>query len=188
MASPRLDLVRDIFLFSCFTGLAYIDVANLTEDNIVELDGRKWIMTKRQKTNIATNILLLEIPGMILEKYRPVRKERKLLPVISNQKMNGYLKEIADLCGIKKHLTFHMARHTFATMSLSKGVPIESVSKMLGHTNIRTTQIYARITNKKIEADMIALGAKLDIFEREAKSVVGNRKLKEEMGIRSYSK
>lgn len=188
MASPRLDLVRDIFLFSCFTGFAYIDVANLTEDNIVELDGRKWIMTKRQKTNIATNILLLEIPGMILEKYRPVRKERKLLPVISNQKMNGYLKEVADLCGIKKHLTFHMARHTFATMSLSKGVPIESVSKMLGHTNIRTTQIYARITNKKIEADMIALGAKLDIFEREAKSVVGNRKLKEEMGIRSYSK
>ena len=78
--------------------------------------------------------------------------------------MNGYLKEIADLCGIKKHLTFHMARHTFATMSLSKGVPMESVSKMLGHTNIRTTQIYARITNKKIEHDMEELADKLDKF------------------------
>ena len=185
---PRLDLVRDIFIFSCFSGLAYIDVSNLTEDNIVELDGREWIMTRRQKTRVATNIILLDIPKRIIEKYAPVRKNGHLLPILSNQKMNAYLKEIADLCNIRKPLSFHMARHTFATMSLSKGVPIESVSKMLGHTNIKTTQIYARITNKKIEADMIALGAKLDIFEREAKSVVGNRKLKEEMGIRSYSK
>lgn len=164
MASPRLDLVRDIFLFSCFTGLAYIDVANLTEDNIVELDGRKWIMTRRQKTRVATNIILLDIPKRIIEKYAPVRKNGHLLPILSNQKMNAYLKEIADLCNIRKPLSFHMARHTFATMSLSKGVPIESVSKMLGHTNIKTTQIYARITNKKIEQDMLKLSDKLDIF------------------------
>ena len=164
MASPRLDLVRDIFLFSCFTGLAYIDVANLTEDNIVELDGRKWIMTRRQKTRVATNIILLDIPKRIIEKYAPVRKNGHLLPILSNQKMNAYLKEIADLCNIRKPLSFHCLRHTFATMSLSKGVPIESVSKMLGHTNIKTTQIYARITNKKIEQDMLKLSDKLDIF------------------------
>ena len=161
---PRLDLVRDIFIFSCFSGLAYIDVSNLTEDNIVELDGREWIMTRRQKTRVATNIILLDIPKRIIEKYAPVRKNGHLLPILSNQKMNAYLKEIADLCNIRKPLSFHMARHTFATMSLSKGVPIESVSKMLGHTNIKTTQIYARITNKKIEQDMLKLSDKLDIF------------------------
>ena len=161
---PRLDLVRDIFIFSCFTGLAYIDVANLTEDHIVELDGKQWNMTKRQKTKIATNIILLDIPKMIIEKYASVRKDGKLLPILSNQKMNSYLKEIADVCKINKNLTYHCARHTFATMSISKGVPIETVSKMLGHQRIQTTQIYARITNKKLEADMLALSSKLDKF------------------------
>ena len=101
---------------------------------------------------------------MIIDKYKGKTTKGKLLPILSNQKMNSYLKEIADLCGIKKNLTFHLARHTFATMTLSKGVPIESVSKMLGHTNIKTTQIYARITNKKIEEDMLALAGKLDNF------------------------
>ena len=89
---------------------------------------------------------------------------RKLLPILSNQKMNAYLKEIADICQINKNLTYHVARHTFATMSISKGVPIETVSKMLGHSKIQTTQIYARITNKKLEADMLALSSKLDKF------------------------
>lgn len=161
---PRLDMVRDIFIFCCFTGLAYIDVSNLKEENIVELEGQKWIMTKRQKTGISTNIILLDIPRKIIEKYADTRKEGKLLPIMSNQKMNAYLKEIGDLCGIKKSLTTHLARHTFATMSISKGVPIETVSKMLGHSKIQTTQIYARITNKKLEADMLALSSKLDKF------------------------
>lgn len=162
----RLEVVRDIFLFSCFTGLAYVDVVNLTEENIVELNGHEWIMTKRQKTNIASNILLLDYPKLIIEKYAPYRaKGGRLLPILSNQKMNSYLKEIAEICGIKKRLSFHLARHSFATMTLSKGVPIESVSKMLGHTNIRTTQIYARITNKKIEQDMLDFAGKLDSFE-----------------------
>ena len=161
---PRLDAVRDIFIFSCFTGLAYIDVSNLSEDNIVEIEGQKWIMTKRQKTGISTNIILLDIPRIIIEKYADTRKDGKLLPVLSNQKMNAYLKEIGDLCGIKRPLTTHLARHTFATMSLSKGVPIETVSKMLGHNKIQTTQIYAKITNKKVEADMLALSSKLDKF------------------------
>ena len=161
----RLELVRDVFIFSCFTGLAYIDVSNLTPDNIVTLDDKQWIMTKRQKTSVETNVLLLDIPKRIITKYgHKTYRDGKLLPVLTNQKINAYLKEIADLCGIKKRLTFHLARHTFATMSLSKGVPMESVSKMLGHTNIKTTQIYARITNKKIEHDMEQLAGKLDKF------------------------
>jgi len=161
----RLDLVRDLFLFSCFTGLAYIDVANLTPEHIVTMGDKQWIMIKRQKTNVETNVLLLDIPRAIITKYSgKTYRAGKLFPILTNQKMNAYLKEIADLCGIQKHLTFHLARHTFATMSLSKGVPMESVSKMLGHTNIRTTQIYARITNKKIEQDMEQLARQLDKF------------------------
>ena len=161
---PRLEQVRDIFIFSCFSGLAYIDMVNLTEDNIVVLDGKKWIIVNRHKTNVPSNILLLDIPLMIIDKYKGKDNDGRLLPIISNQKMNAYLKEIADVCGIKKRLTCHLARHTFATMTLSKGVPIETVSKMLGHTNIKTTQIYARITNKKIESDMMVLATKLDKF------------------------
>lgn len=167
-STPRLESVRDIFIFSCFCGLAYIDVANLTQDNIVTLDGKKWIMTRRQKTHVESNILLLDIPLMIINKYKGKTKDGKLLPILSNQKMNAYLKEIADLCGIRKRLTYHLARHTFATMMLSKGVPVESVSKMLGHANIKTTQIYARITNKKIEHDMMNLSEKLDCFNDAA--------------------
>ena len=161
----RLELVRDVFVFSCFTGFAYIDVYNLAPENIVTLNGKQWIMTKRQKTSVETNVLLLDIPKSIIAKYSgKTYRDGKLFPMLTNQKLNSYLKEIADICGIKKNLTFHLARHTFATMSLSKGVPIESVSKMLGHTNIKTTQIYARITNKKIEHDMDELADKLGTF------------------------
>lgn len=162
---PRLEIVRDVFIFSCFCGLAYIDVAHLTQENIITLDNRPWIIINRQKTNVQSNIPLLEIPQMILDKYKGKTKDNRLLPVLSNQKINAYLKEIADLCGIKKRLSYHLARHTFATMLLSKGVPIESVSKMLGHTNIKTTQIYARITNKKIEQDMMQVADKFDGFK-----------------------
>ena len=163
----RLELVRDVFVFSCFTGLAYIDVYNLAPENIVTLDDKQWIMTKRQKTSVETNVLLLDIPKRIIAKYSgKTYRDGKLFPILTNQKTNAYLKEIADLCGVKKNLTFHLARHTFATMSISKGVPMESVSKMLGHTNIKTTQIYARITNKKIEHDMEQLADKLGKFNK----------------------
>lgn len=162
---PRLEMVRDVLSFPCFCGLAYIDVAHLTQENIITLDNRPWIIINRQKTNVQSNIPLLEIPQMILDKYKGKTKDNRLLPVLSNQKINAYLKEIADLCGIKKRLSYHLARHTFATMLLSKGVPIESVSKMLGHTNIKTTQIYARITNKKIEQDMMQVADKFDGFK-----------------------
>ena len=173
MVSERLEHVRDLFIFSCFTGLAYSDVANLREENIRKsFDGKLWIMTKRQKTNTDVNVPLLDIPKMILKKYKGKLPNGKILPVISNQKLNAYLKEIADICGIKKNLTFHLARHTFATTTtLAKGVPIETVSKMLGHTNIETTQIYARITNSKIGNDMQGLDKKIVGIEKIYKEI-----------------
>lgn len=150
----RLEQVRDVFLFACFTGLSYIDVKNLRQDNIRKsFDGKMWIMTKRHKTDVQSHIPLLDIPSQLLKKYEDL-PNGYLLPILSNQKVNSYLKEINDICGINKNLTFHMARHSFATLSLSKGVSIESVSKMLGHTNIQTTQIYARITDSKVGKDM----------------------------------
>lgn len=155
-ASKRLEQVRDIFIFACFTGLAYIDLAYLRVDNIQKMfDGRLWIVTHRQKTNTKVTVPLLPPAIKILKKYEGEFVDGKILPIITNQKMNCYLKEIAEICGIEKNLTFHLARHTFATtMTLGKGVPIETVSKMLGHTNVQTTQIYARITNDKISKDM----------------------------------
>ena len=155
----RIVLVRDVFLFSCYTGLSFIDAWNLTKDNIgIGIDGNKWIFTARQKTKIASHIPLLPIAEDIIKKYEKhpmCAISGKLLPVLSNQKMNAYLKEIADLCEITKELTFHIARHTFATtVTLSNGVPIESVSKMLGHKSIKTTQHYAKILDSKVSADM----------------------------------
>lgn len=155
----RLAIVKDLFLFSCYTGLSYIDVMNLKEENIsIGIDGNRWIITKRQKTKNSLKIPILPIAETLINKYRwhiKTRKTKTLFPNISNQKLNSYLKEIADLCKIQKNLTFHMARHTFATtVTLSNGVPIETVSKLLGHTKIRTTQIYARVIERKISEDM----------------------------------
>lgn len=174
-ASKRLEQVRDIFIFSCLTGLAYIDLKNLTKEDIqIAFDGKPWIMTSRQKTDTPVRVPLLKIPQAILKKYDGKLPKGQLLPVLSNQKLNSYLKEIADLCGITKNVTFHLARHTFATtMTLAKGVPIETVSKMLGHTNIQTTQIYARITNDKISRDMQLLSGKLDDIEKVASTCLG---------------
>ena len=166
--SERLELVRDIFVFSCFTGLAYIDVKQLTQDNIVlGIDGDKWINKNRQKTDTNSKIPSLPTAQYIMDKYSdyPVNKNKgTILPILSNQKMNSYLKEIATVCGINKELTFHIARHTFATtVTLSNGVPIETVSKMLGHTNLKTTQHYAKILDKKISEDMKILKDKFSI-------------------------
>ena len=163
--SKRLEQVRDLFIFSCYTALSYIDVCELTQENIrTSFDGNLWIMTKRHKTNVASNIRLLEIPKAIVEKYKDKLPNGMILPIISNQKVNDYLKEIATICNINKNLTFHIARHSYATSVLiANGVPIETVSKILGHTNIRTTQIYARITDVKVSNDMELLAQKLDI-------------------------
>jgi site-specific recombinase XerD len=158
----RLNLVRDLFLFSCYTGLSYIDVVNLkSTDLAVGVDGLVWIMSRRKKTSIAVKVPLLPVASRIIERYQNTPEAEitgKLFPTISNQKLNSYLKEIADLSGINKTITFHTARHTFATtVTLSNGVPIETVSRLLGHSKISTTQIYARVVEKKISEDMSAL-------------------------------
>ena len=165
-SSERLTQVRDIFLFCCYTGLAYADIKKLKRSEIaIGIDGEKWIFTSRQKTETASRIPLLPTSLAIMQRYDhhpQCINEDRLLPVLSNQKMNSYLKEIADLCGIEKKFTFHIARHTFATtVTLSNGVPIETVSKMLGHKNLRTTQHYAKIIDKKVSDDMQILKQKL---------------------------
>lgn len=162
---PRMSQVRDIFVFCCYTGLAYADVEKLTRDEITTgIDGEKWIWTSRQKTETTTRIPLLPQALEIIDRHKDdpqcVNKNR-ILPVLSNQKMNAYLKEIADICEIKKKMTFHTARHTFATtVTLTNGVPIETVSKMLGHRNLKTTQHYAKILDLKVSEDMGVLRAK----------------------------
>ncbi len=155
----RLSQVRDIFIFCCYTGLAYADVYKLKRSEIVDgLDGGKWLLIKRQKTESRSSIPLLPTALDLLKRYENHPKcenEGQLLPVLTNQRMNAYLKEIADVCGIDKNITFHLARHTFATtITLSNGVPIESVSKMLGHKDLKTTQMYAKIVDLKISDDM----------------------------------
>jgi len=161
----RLNHVKDVFLFSCYTGLAYADVQKLKKSEIVKgHDGETWINTKRKKTDTATRVPLLPSALSLLNKYKEhpmCENTGKVFPVCSNQKMNAYLKEIATVCGIDKTLTYHIARHTFATtVTLSNGVPIESVSKMLGHTSIKTTQHYAKILDMKVGADMEKLRGK----------------------------
>ncbi len=165
---PRLGQVRDVYIFCCFTGLAFTDVCGLTSGNIISgIDGEKWIMTDRQKTGTLEEVPLLPVALEILDKYSTdllLQKKKQLLPLCSNQRFNGYLQEIADICGIDKHLTSHTARHTFATtVTLENDVPIETVSRMLGHKSIRTTQIYAKITRKKISNNMQALKEKLKV-------------------------
>ncbi|MEC3908792.1 site-specific integrase [Tamlana sp. 2201CG12-4] len=174
--TERLDQVKDIFIFSCFTGLAYADVKKLSKDDIViGIDGDRWIKIKRTKTDTRSNIPILPTADALIEKYASLPhllNDNKLLPVLSNQKMNAYLKEIADLCGIDKNLTFHLARHTFATtVTLTNGVPMESVSKMLGHKSLKTTQHYAKILDRKVSDDMKALRNKFQL-EKDINRVI----------------
>lgn len=162
----RLQTIKDLFIFSCYTGLAYIDVFNLKPAHIVEVaEGEFWIKTTRQKTHTPVTVPLLPKALAIIEKYREHPQsmaEGKVLPVISNQKLNGYLKEIADICGITKPLTFHIARHTFATtVTLTNGVPIETISRMLGHKKLSTTQIYSKVVDSKLGRDMAKLSSTL---------------------------
>lgn len=164
---PRVANVRDIFVFSCYTGLSYADVKKLTRTEIQRgIDGSQWIFTHREKNDNSSRIPLLKPALQVISKYKDHPKcanEGLVLPVLSNQKMNSYLKEIADACDITQNLTFHLARHTFATtVTLTNGVPIESVSKMLGHVDIKTTMHYAKVLDIKVSQDMKKLKRKLD--------------------------
>ena len=168
MKNTYHELVRDLFVFSVFTGLAYSDVKNLTADRLQTFfDGNLWIITRRKKTNTESNIRLLDVPKRIIEKYRGLTKDGCVFPVPSNGSYNKTLKEIGRQCGFKVRLTYHVARHTNATtVLLSHGVPIETVSRLLGHTNIKTTPIYAKITVQKISQDMETLSYKLEEMEK----------------------
>ncbi|HZK94531.1 MAG TPA: site-specific integrase, partial [Prolixibacteraceae bacterium] len=183
--SVRLSQVRDIFIFSCYTGLAYVDVFELTEDKIRKaFDGHLWIMTKRQKTDVNTNVRLLDIPLAILEKYKGKQKNGKVLPVISNQKINDYLEEIADICGIGKKITFHVARHTFAsTVALGNDVPMESIQSMLGHADIKTTQIYAHVIDRKLSRDMDKMAKAVNNRNPEVNAAEIKSRMAESIGI-----
>ena len=166
VSTLRMEIIRDVFVFACYTGLGYAELNKLNKFHIHQADdGGRWIIIDRDKTDIRCRIPLLPQANTILQKYENFPlciNKGKLLPVHSNQKMNEYLKELATISGIQKNLSMHVARHTFATsVTLSNGVPIETVSKMLGHTSLKTTQIYARIVDSKISADMKNLELRL---------------------------
>lgn len=158
-----LYLVRDMFLFSCFTGISYRDMCSLTKENLsLAEDGTWWIKSARQKTKIEFEIPLLDLPLQIIKKYSDTASDSRLLPMYCNSNMNLYLKEIARICNINRPLVFHAARHTYATeITLSHGVPLETVSKMLGHRQIETTRIYAKVTDNKIDSDTKTLNRKI---------------------------
>ena len=161
--SPNRYLVRDMFLFSVFTGIAFSDIRNLTYNNLMQAeDGVWWIHSKRRKTGTEFHVPLLELPLQIIEKYRGLNKNGKMFVILSCSKTNGNLKKIAKICGIKRNITFHMARHNFGTLiTLSQGVPLETVSRMMGQLGIKTTQLYAKLTNQKVNEDMKLLSGNM---------------------------
>ena len=161
------ELIRDLFIFCCFTGLSWTDMANLTKENLqISFDGHLWIKTNRQKTGTETNLRLLEVPLRIIKKYEGCSEDGKLLPVPCYPNCKNGIKVIAKKCGIEKNVTWHMSRHSFATtVCLSNDMPIETLSKMLGHRSIRTTQIYAKITAEKVSNDMEKLSQALAPME-----------------------
>lgn len=164
----KYELVKDLFVFSCFTGLSYIDIKKLKRNNIQSFfDGHEWIISRRQKSNVASNVRLMEIPKMIIEKYQGVTRNGFIFPVPSNKICNRHIDKLIQELQIvtEQKVTFHTARHTFGTMFLTEGVPLESLSKMMGHKNISTTQIYAKITSQKISKDMDVVTPKFKAME-----------------------
>lgn len=160
--SATLSFVRDIFVFACFTALSFIDIKQLTTNEIIEVNGEKWIVSKRQKTNVPFQVKLLDIPLQIIERYSFLSKDNLVFGKINYWTICKQLKRVICECGIEKVISFHCSRHTFGTLALSKGMPIESVSRVLGHTNIVTTQIYAKITTQKLDNDLTMFGDKLN--------------------------
>lgn len=158
----KLSYIRDIFVFASFTALSFVDIKELSKDNIVEVNGEKWILSKRHKTNVPFQVKLLDIPLQIIERYKYLSEDKLVFGKINYWTMCKQLKKVMAECGIEKQISYHCARHTFGTLALSKGMPIESVSRVLGHTNIVTTQIYAKITTQKLDNDLTTFGNKLN--------------------------
>ena len=161
-ADARLSYIRDIFVFASFTALSFVDVKELTTDDIVEVNGEKWILSKRHKTKVPFQVKLLDIPLQIIKRYEEFQTDKSVFPNLNYWSICKPLKKMIKECGITKDISFHTARHGFATLALSKGMPIESVSRVLGHTNIVTTQLYAKITTQKIDHDLTMFGDKLN--------------------------
>ena len=157
-----LAFVRDLFVFACFTALSFVDMKELTTDEIVEINGEKWIIGKRHKTDVPFQVKLLDIPLQIIERYKHLSKGKLVFGEINYWTMCKQLKKVIKECGIEKQISYHCARYTFGTLALTKGMPIESVSRVLGHTNIITTQIYAKITTQKLDNDLTMFGNKLN--------------------------
>ena len=157
-----LAFVRDIFVFVAMTALSFVDVKELTTDDIVELNGDKWIISKRHKTGVPYQVKLMDIPLQIIERYKHLQEDKLVFGKINYWSMCKKLKKVIAACGIEKQISYHCGRHSYATMALSNGMPIESVSRVLGHTNITTTQIYAKLTTKKLDNDLTMLGNKLN--------------------------
>ena len=161
-ADAKLSYIRDIFVFASFTALSFVDVKELTTDDIVEVNGEKWILSKRHKTKVPFQVKLLDIPLQIIKRYEEFQTDKSVFPNLNYWPICKPLKKMIKECGITKDISFHCARHGFATLALSKGMPIESVSRVLGHTNIVTTQLYAKITTQKIDHDLTMFGDKLN--------------------------
>ena len=161
-ADSKLSYIRDIFVFASFTALSFVDIKELTTDDIVEVNGDKWIISKRHKTKIPFQVKLLDIPLQIIKRYEPFQTDKSIFPNLNYWSICKPLKKMIKECGIRKAISFHCGRHGFATLALSKGMPIESVSRVLGHTNIVTTQLYAKITTQKIDHDLTMFGNKLN--------------------------
>ena len=162
-ADSHSAFVRDLFVFASFTALSFVDLKELTTDEIVEVNGEKWILARRHKTHVPFQVKLLDVPLQIIERYRPFQKDNSIFGDINYWTVCKRLKKVICECGITKDISFHCARHGFATLALSKGMPIESVSRVLGHTNIVTTQLYAKITTEKLDTDLSMLGSKLNV-------------------------
>ena len=161
-ADAKLSYIRDIFVFASFTALSFVDVKELTTDDIVEVNGEKWILSKRHKTKVPFQVKLLDIPLQIIKRYEEFQTDKFVFPNLNYWSICKPLKKMIKECGITKDISFHCTRHGFATLALSKGMPIESVSRVLGHTNIVTTQLYAKITTQKIDHDLTMFGDKLN--------------------------
>ena len=161
LENPNMAFARDLFIFGCWTGISFVDIKNLTEDNVAIISGAPWIVSQRQKTGVPFKIKLIDAAIQIIERYKPLRKDMHLFNIGSLDMVNKRIKKVAKMCGIKKRISFHVSRHSFAVLALNYGMPIESVSKILGHTDIATTQIYAKVTSTKLEHDISAFESRI---------------------------